>query len=283
MSQADYDRIARAIRFIDRNYADQPSLEAVAGAAGLSPFHLQRLFRRWAGISPKRFLQVVTVAHAKAALARSSSVLDAAFASGLSGPSRLHDLMVACDGVTPGEFRARGAGLTIRTGFHDGPFGPYLIGLTTRGICYLGFVDEGEAGALADLAGRYPAAELVADPVATGRMARALFAGGSLSLHLIGTNHQVKVWQALLAIPPGAVTTYGGLAERLGEGRASARAIAGAVAANPVAYLVPCHRVIRGSGALGGYYYGLTRKRAMLAWEAAYHPIATPEPAAAAV
>ncbi len=277
---SDYARVAKAIAYLEANAESQPELADVARHIGLSPFHFQRLFRRWAGISPKRFLQFITVEHAKRSLAESQSVLDATFAVGLSGPSRLHDLFVACEAMTPGEFRRQGEGLEVAYGFHPSPFGLCVLALTQRGICGLGFAEPGaEAAALADLEARWPKARFRADPARSGAVFAAI-AGrlgwtgdgergprAPVKLHLIGTNFQVKVWEGLLRIPPGCVTSYDALSARIGHPGA-ARAVAGAVAANPVSLLIPCHRVIRGSGLVSGYYWGVARKRAILAWEA---------------
>ena len=282
----DYDRIEQALRFIEDNSQAQPDLESIARELELSPHHFQRLFRRWAGISPKRFLQALTVEHAKRALAGSQSVLDASYDAGLSGPGRLHDLFVACEAMTPGEYKRLGAGLAIRFGFHESPFGEALVMQTERGVCGLAFVVDDEAAALADMTGRWPAARLIADPATTRPIAARIFApldaggakaAGPIPLLLKGTNFQIQVWRALLRIPSGHVVSYDQIARALGRPGA-ARAVGGAVAANPVSYLVPCHRVIQQSGAIGGYYWGPARKRAMLGWEAARfaHPEPTP-------
>ncbi len=268
----DYRRVEKAILFLDRHFPAQPSLEEVARSAGLSSYHFQRLFRRWAGISPKRFLQFLTLDYAKRALAESRSILDAAYAAGLSSPSRLHDLFVAAEAVTPGEFRKRGAGLEIRYGFHPSPFGECLVARTERGICALFFVlRDSRQGTLDELRSRWPAAELVEDPKATEPLAKQAFSangrGRKVPLDLQGTNFQLKVWQALLEIPLGAVASYEKIAERVGK-PAATRAVGTAVGQNPIAFLIPCHRVIRKVGAIGNYHGGATRKRAMLAWEA---------------
>ena len=272
----DYTRIERAIVFLDENFRDQPRLEEIAATVHLSPFHFQRLFTRWAGISPKRFLQTLTLNHAKATLAESRSVLDAAFDAGLSGPSRLHDLFVTHESVTPGEFKRQGQGLHIDYGFHATPFGECLLAVTGRGICALGFVErEGETAVLERLAAGWPRAELREAPRCTGKIARLLFGTESSSapakepvrIFLHGTAFQIKVWEALLRIPTGALASYDEIARRLGKPGA-ARAVGRAVAENPIAYLIPCHRVIRKSGAIGEYRWGAPRKRAMLAWEA---------------
>ena len=273
----DYHRIEQALRFIEDNYQAQPDLESVARELGLSPHHFQRLFRRWAGISPKRFLQALTVEQAKRALAGSQSVLDASYDAGLSGPGPLHDLFVACEAMTPGEYKRLGAGLAIRFGFHESPFGEALVMHTERGVCGLAFVVDDEAAALADMTRRWPAARFIADPATTRAIAARIFAlpdaggakaAGPIPLLLKGTNFQIQVWQALLRIPSGHVVSYDQIARAIGRPGA-ARAVGGAVAANPVSYLVPCHRVIQQSGAIGGYYWGPARKRAMLGWEAA--------------
>jgi len=266
----DYARVERAIRFLRENADRRPSLSEVARGAGLSPAHFQRLFTRWAGISPKRFLQFLAKEHAVERLRRSTTVLDAAWDAGLSGPGRLHDLIVSVEAATPGELASGGRGLAIAWGFSPTPFGVCLVGVTGRGICHLSFVGSGgRRGALADLHRRWPRAVLREDRVLAARTAERAFAGtgrGKLSLHLAGTNFQLKVWEALLRIPPGAATSYGEVARRIGRSGA-ARAVAGAVAANPVAWIIPCHRVLRSLGGMGGYRWGLERKQAMLGWE----------------
>jgi len=274
MPTTDYTRVERAIRFLDDHAREQPDLGTVAAAAGLSPHHFQRLFRRWAGISPKRFVQFLTAGHARALLARAHGTLDAALASGLSGPGRLHDLMVNVYAATPGELRAGGAGLVIRCGFAPTPFGECLLARTPRGICHLAFADDGRRAALQTLAARWPQARLVRDDAGSTTLARRLFAPAAprnaqpLALHLHGTNFQIRVWEALIRIPAGAALSYQDLARSLGAPRAT-RAVASAVAANSVALLIPCHRVLRKSGAFGDYRWGATRKQALLGWEAA--------------
>ena len=279
MPARDYRRVEAAIAYLRENVESQPSLGDVAAHVGLSPFHFERLFRRWAGTTPKRFLQAATLARAKAALAESRSVLDAAYDAGLSGPGRLHDLFVAVEAVTPGDFKRGGDGLTIRYGVHETPLGPALVGLTARGLCALSFVDDGaEAAAVADLAAAWPEAVLVEDAGATRAVAEAavlrasgdLVGGGGrapLRVLLRGTNFQLQVWQALLRIPPGRVLAYDDVAALLGRPTA-ARAGGRAGGPNPGAVLIPCHRVLRKDGALGGYRWGLDRKRALLAREA---------------
>ncbi len=273
--QADYDRIAQAIRYLDANHTQQPSLDELAAHLHVSPYHLQRVFKRWAGISPKRFLQFITVEHAKHLLADSHSVLDATYAAGLSSPGRLHDLFVAVEAVTPGEFKAQGAGLTLAYGRHRTPFGACLLAVSERGVTDLAFLngDGGEA-ALAELRTRWPAATLVRDEQATAPYAERIFAGDPmdearpLPLLLKGTNFQLKVWQALLHIPAGHVCSYADVAAHLGQPRA-AQAVGQAVGANPVAFLIPCHRVIRQTGVISDYRWGAARKKAILGWEMA--------------
>lgn len=271
MSHPDYRRVETAIRYLDRHYDRQPSLDQVARAAGTSPFHFQRLFKRWAGVSPKRFLQYLTIARARSALDGGASVLAASYDAGLSGPGRLHDLFVAVDAVTPGEFKAAGRGLAIRWGIHPSPVGPALIARTDRGICALEFVADPRR-ALARLARRWPGAILRLAPDETAPFAarcfdRAASGDGPITLHVQGTNFQLKVWEALLALSPGELVTYGELARRMGRPGA-ARAVGSAVARNPVGYLIPCHRVILSSGAFGNYQWGAARKRALIGWEA---------------
>jgi AraC family transcriptional regulator of adaptative response/methylated-DNA-[protein]-cysteine methyltransferase len=266
----DYQRIGQAIRFLEDNVQRQPTLEEVAAHVGLSEYHFQRLFTRWAGISPKRFLQFLTRENAKALLAR-TSVLEAAYAAGLSSPGRLHDLFVQTEAVTPGEYKAKGAGLEIRYGFHPTPFGECLLAETGRGICFLAFVDGDREAILARLRGDWSNARLVEDPAGTAPTVANIFSpqpGAALTVHLRGTNFQIKVWEALLRLPPGGVTSYETLAAQIGLKRA-ARAVANAVAHNPVAYLIPCHRVLRKSGDFGGYHYGTARKKAILVRELA--------------
>jgi AraC family transcriptional regulator of adaptative response/methylated-DNA-[protein]-cysteine methyltransferase len=263
---SDYARIAEAIHFIDRSSQSQPGLEAVAHHLGLSAFHTQRLFKRWAGVSPKRLLQCLTVEHAKQLLLDSTSVLDTALEVGLSGGSRLHDHFVALEAVSPGEYQQRGAGLTIRYGFGASPFGKVLVGRTERGVCALSFPPGREEG-VEWLRDQWPGAELRSDAAAAGRITREIFEHGErVPLFVRGTNFQVQVWRALLAIPAGEVSTYGRIAGAIGRSRAS-RAVGGAVGANRVAFLIPCHRVLRELGLTGGYRWGTDRKRAMLAWE----------------
>lgn len=269
----DYERIARAIAYLRRHTGDQPDLAAAARHVNLSEHHFQRVFTRWAGVSPKRFLQYLTVEHAKSRLATAQGVLDVAGTVGLSGPGRLHDLFVTLEAMTPGEYKAGGAGLAIQYGVHETPFGRALIAMTARGICGLRFIDDERAG-IERLRRQWPGAELRPSPAATAPVAERLFgplasrSGDALALLVKGSNFQVKVWRALLDLPFGSLATYGGIATRIGI-PAAARAVGAAVGANPVAWLIPCHRVIRESGALGGYRWGVERKAAILGWEAA--------------
>lgn len=271
----DYDRIEEAIRFLEANFRRQPSLEEIAAHTGLSPFHFQRCFRRWAGVTPKQFLQYLTLGYAKERLRQSRNLLDTSLDCGLSGPGRLHDLFVTLDALTPGEYKALGAGLLIRYGFHPTPFGTCLIALTERGVCALRFVtDEERAGALAAVQQEWERSRLEEDREATAAAVAQIFGEGStegeprLRLLVKGTNFQVKVWEALLRIPAGRVVSYGDLARMIGAPSAS-RAVGSAVGDNPVGFLIPCHRVIRETGVISGYRWGTARKRAILAWEAA--------------
>ncbi len=267
----DYQRIEQAIQYLEAHYQRQPELNEIAGHVGLSEYHFQRLFTRWVGISPKRFLQFLTKEGAKELLQR-SNVLNSAHGVGLSGPGRLHDLLVQTEAVTPGEYKARGAGLTIRYGFHATPFGECLLGLTERGICHLGFTGPGRDAALANLLEDWKEARLIEDAAATGPLIAPIFSlqrnPSPIALFLTGTNFQLKVWEALLRIPTGVVCTYEGLAAEIGH-PAAIRAAGTAVGRNPVAVLIPCHRVINKTGILGNYRYGSARKKALLGWETA--------------
>lgn len=273
---ADYTLVAQAIAYLEEHFQSQPSLDDLAAHLHVSPFHLQRVFTRWAGISPKRFLQFLTVDYAKALLDESRSVLDAAYEAGLSGPGRLHDLFVTLEAVTPGEFKNQGAGLEIVYGRHDTPFGECLLAATPRGICALNFLNGGGWEAAVDqLRQDWPAATLREDAQATAPLVAQIFGVERdqtvppLRLWVKGTNFQVQVWSALLRIPPGAVWTYGDVARAIDQPKA-ARAVGSALRANPVAYLIPCHRVIRAGGVVRDYRWGATRKKAMLGWEAAH-------------
>ena len=268
----DFARIAKAIRFIDERFREQPSLEDVAAHAGLSEFHFNRLFRRWAGVTPKQYLAAVTGAAARDALAANASVLDAAYAVGLSGPGRLHDLVVTLDAMTPGEMKAEGSGLTVRFGYSNTPFGRALFAATDRGLLHLGFVEvSGESAALDGLRARAPRATFVRDDDVARSLAKRIWAGASrkgapLRLNVAGTNFQLKVWQALIDLGSRNRAHYSGIASAIGSAGGS-RAVGSAVGANPIAWLIPCHHVLRKSGGLGGYHWGEDRKRAMLAWE----------------
>lgn len=265
-----YARMARAIRYLSEHYAEQPDLDAAASVAALSPYHFQRLFTRYVGVSPKAFVANLTLEHAKTELAKGASVMDAALDAGLSGPSRLHDLCLKIEAMTPGAYAKGGEGLTIRYGFHPSYFGTALVMATDKGVCGLAFGDEGEeAEMLTDMTGRWPKARFIEDASATAGYAERIFATrGEVPIVLIGTPWQVKVWRALLAIPPGKVTTYRALAQKVSKPNA-ARAAGAAVGRNPISWLIPCHRVLGSDGALHGYHWGLARKRAMLAFEAA--------------
>jgi AraC family transcriptional regulator of adaptative response/methylated-DNA-[protein]-cysteine methyltransferase len=273
----DFARIARAIRFIDANFRTQPRLAAIAAHARLSEFHFNRLFRRWAGLTPRQYLAFVTAHAARAALVSTPSVLEAAYSVGLSGPSRLHDLLVTLDAVTPGELKARGFGLQLDCGFTDTPFGKALLANTSRGLSHLAFIEPGgEVAALATLAAHWPEARLARDDEAAAQLAGRIWstsaeaaatpAAAPLRLAVKGTNFQLRVWQALLEIGSAAPITYAALARAAGVA-GGARAVGNAVGANPVAWLIPCHNVLRQDGGLGGYRWGADRKRAMLAWQ----------------
>jgi len=262
----DYQRIARSIAWIGEHFRERPGLEDMARAAGVSPHHYARLFRRWAGVTPGRYLRALNLAAAKQAMDTGAGVLAASLGAGLSGPGRLHDLFVEFEAVTPGDYRTRGRDLEIRWGVADSPFGHCLAGLTGRGLCYLGFVDAPGA-APADLASRWPAARLAADPSAAARAVEAAFGGESPPRAWVrGTNFQVRVWRALLELEPGETTTYGDVARRM-ERPGAARAVGRAVGDNPLGVLIPCHRVLRGDGGLGGYRWGTDRKLAVITWE----------------
>ena len=270
--QRHYAIVARAIGFIRENSRRQPSLAEIATAVHLSEFHLQRIFAAWTGISPKRFLQFLTKEYAKQALRDCDDVLSVSAAAGLSGGGRLHDLMVSCEAMTPGEIKAGGRGVEVGWGHAATPFGEALIGWTPRGICHLAFCDDDQVSAAARLAAQWPAATLIADDAEAACLAARIFPGrqrsGRLHLILRGTNYQIKVWEALIGIEPSQRISYGKLAAMAGAPQAQ-RAAGSALAANTIAYLIPCHRVIRESGDSGNYRWGPERKAAMLAWEAA--------------
>lgn len=271
---SDYDRMAQAIAYLTRHAHSQPTLADIAAHLQLSPFHFQRLFCRWVGVTPKRYLQVLTVERAKQLLRESRPLLDVTDAVGLSSGSRLHDHFIHLEAATPGEFKAAGEGMTIGCGLHETPFGPVFIGATARGICGLEFVDGGGIeNARTRLAKKWPHARFRENQSQTRALASALFSGNitperPLSLYVSGTNFQVSVWKALLQIPSGQVASYASIAKAIGRPRAS-RAVGGAVGDNPIAFAIPCHRVICQNGDLGGYHWGEIRKQAIHAWEAA--------------
>lgn len=273
---SDYQRIARMIEYLDEHYTDQPDLAALAEHVGLSPFHFHRLFSRWAGITPKDFIECLTLNHAKELLRQGESILDAAFGAGLSGPGRLHDLCVKLEAASPGEMKSGGSGCKIRFGFARTPFGDWLAAENARGVCHVAFVEErNSTAAVAALRESWPEAQLKSDASVAARLAALVFdnskAPGSrpaLRAFVRGTDFQVRVWRALLQIPAGALVSYGRLANLVGHPEAS-RAVGSAVGQNPLAYLIPCHRVIRETGVVKGYRWGDTRKRALLAWESA--------------
>lgn len=266
-----YEVVAQAIRYLRAQALQQPTLAELAQAVHLSEFHLQRVFAQWAGISPKRFLQYLTKEYARQALREAQDVLSVAYDSGLSGGSRLHDLMVSCEAMTPGEIRRGGAGVTVGWGQADTPFGAALVGWTPRGLCYLAFLDGDAAGRQQELQAAWPAATLARDDGAAQRLLAQVFPAtpqpGRLHLLLRGTNFQLKVWEALLRLPPGQRVSYTQLAAMAGVPKAQ-RAVGSALAANQIGWLIPCHRVIRESGDSGHYRWGGERKAAMLAWEA---------------
>ncbi len=270
----DYSTVRRVIEMITENYREQPGLDDIAGRLGQSPTQLQKTFTRWAGLSPKAFLQAVTLDHAKRLLRQEElPLLETSFEVGLSGPGRLHDLFVTHEAMSPGEWKARGAGLTIRYGLHPSPFGGALVMITDRGLAGLAFTDEPDGmDAFEDMASRWPNAHYVEDVEATAAYAERIFdpkrwdPKAPLRVVLIGSDFQVRVWEALLRIPMGCAVTYSSIAEKLGQPTAS-RAVGAAVGRNPISFVVPCHRALGKSGALTGYHWGLTRKRAMLGWE----------------
>lgn len=272
IAPSDYTRIARAITWLDEHAQHHPALADAATAAGLSTAHFQRLFTQWAGISPKRYLQARTADVALDLLRGGRSVLDAAYAAGLSGPSRLHDLVLHAEAVTPGQLKSRGAGLTITFGWRATQFGDALLAITPIGLCHLAFSSSGgRAAAESDLRARWPAASFARDDDAIAPFGARAFPesaahGGPLALHVRGTNFQLRVWKALLRVPAGTITKYGSIARDIGKPTAS-RAVGTAVGDNPISWLIPCHRVLRGDGGIGGYAWGVERKRTMLVWE----------------
>jgi len=271
----EYARIEKAIRYIRSNVSTQPGLGEIASHVGLSPFHFQRLFSRWAGVSPKRFLEYLTVDHAKKLLGESLTVMDTSHTLGLTSPSRLHDHFISMEAITPGEFKARGAGIEIYYGIHSCPFGSMLLAQSQRGICTLSFIldDQSLEHEIDALHRQWPDARISEESARTAETAGRIFTApyrqsGRIYLTVRGTNFQVNVWKALLKIPPGHISSYQEIAAQLGAPRAF-RAVASAIAANPVGYLIPCHRVLRSNGDLGGYKWGTERKHALIAWEAA--------------
>lgn len=273
-AEGDYAIVRRAIAHIRGHWRDQPDIDTIAEAAGVTPDELHHLFRRWCGLTPKGFLQALTLEHARSLLRDSASILDAAYEVGLSGPGRLHDLFVTHEAMSPGEWKSGGEGLTLRFGFHASPFGSALVIATERGLCGLAFADEGEeAKALADMRSRWPRAAFVEDRSITAPLARRIFDPTTwrpdqpLKVIMIGTDFEVRVWETLLRIPMGRASTYSDIARKVGNPKA-ARAVGAAVGRNPVCFVVPCHRVLGRSGDLTGYHWGLTRKRAILGWEA---------------
>jgi AraC family transcriptional regulator of adaptative response/methylated-DNA-[protein]-cysteine methyltransferase len=273
-STSDYDVVRRAIEFISLRWRAQPSLDEIAAHVGMKPLALQRLFTRWAGLSPKGFLQAVTLDRARTLLSDSASVLDASYEVGLSGPARLHDLFVSHEAMTPGDWKAKGEGLVIRYGFHPSPFGTALTMATDRGLAGLAFADEGgEDGALADMCSRWPRATYVEDLVTTAPYVRRIFdpatwrADRPLRIVMIGSDFELTVWEALLRVPFGRAATYSDIAGLIGRPTA-ARAVGSAIGRNPLSFVIPCHRILGKDGGLHGYHWGLTRKRAILGWEA---------------
>jgi AraC family transcriptional regulator, regulatory protein of adaptative response / methylated-DNA-[protein]-cysteine methyltransferase len=271
---ADYDVVRKAIGHIRGHWREQPEIETIAEAAGVTPTELHHLFRRWAGLTPKAFLQALTLNGARELLRDSASVLDATYEVGLSGPGRLHDLFVTHEAMSPGEWKSGGEGLTVRFGFHPSPFGSALVMATERGLAGLAFADPGEEkAALADMQSRWPRATYVEDSARTAAIARRIFDPSQwnpsepLRVVLIGTDWEVRVWDTLLKIPMGRLVTYSDIAGKVDAPKA-ARAVGAAVGKNPVSFVVPCHRVVGKAGELTGYHWGITRKRAMLGWEA---------------
>jgi AraC family transcriptional regulator of adaptative response/methylated-DNA-[protein]-cysteine methyltransferase len=270
----DYDSVRRAIAFISENWRAQPTIEAIADAASVTPDELHHLFRRWAGLTPKAFMQALTLDHAKALLRDSASVLDAALDSGLSGPGRLHDLFVTHEAMSPGEWKTGGAGMTLSYGFHASPFGTAIVIASGRGLAGLAFADPGEEqAAFADMRRRWPRASFVEDQAGTAVLAQRIFdpqlwrPEQPLRVVLIGTDFEVRVWQTLLKIPMGRAVSYSDIAANISRPTAS-RAVGAAIGKNPISFVVPCHRALGKSGALTGYHWGITRKQAMLGWEA---------------
>ncbi len=271
----DYKRIEKAIQFIEDNFTSQPTLDEIAHSVHLSKYHFNRIFKRWAGIGPVRFLQFITLAYTKQNLAKSKSILETSLEAGLSGPGRLHDLFVSFDAMTPGDFKKQGAGVEIAYGFCDSPFGECLAAKTKRGICHFGFVQEdSRSKAVNQLFDKWPEAEFTENFISINSIVNSIFThdptreSQPFNLFIKGTNFQINVWKALLKIPGGSVVSYQDIASYIGRPKAF-RAVASAIALNPVAYLIPCHRVIAKSGKIHKYRWGSLRKKAMIGWEAA--------------
>lgn len=274
-NRQDYETVRRAIEYLTRKFREQPEVEAVAAAMKTDPRTLNELFRRWCGLTPKAFLQAVTLDNAKQLLAQSPNILETSYELGLSGPGRLHDLFVVHEAMSPGEWKTGGEGLEIRYGFHPSPFGTALVMVTKRGLCGLAFADPGkESAALKDMRARWKNADYAEDSAATADIAARIFQSERwkpdtpLRVVLIGTDFEVRVWETLLKVPLGRAATYSDVAKKIGKDNA-ARAVGAAVGKNPISFVVPCHRIVGVSGALTGYHWGLTRKRAMLGWEQA--------------
>jgi len=278
--ELDYNRIAEAIKFFRENFKAQPSLDEVAEHVHLSPFHFQRMFLQWAGVTPKQFLQYLSVEHAKEILKKTgASLFDTAYETGLSGTGRLHDLFIKVEGMTPGEYKNGGASLIINYSFADTPFGKVIVASTDKGICHMAFVDDGEQKALEQLKNTFPNATYLQIVDRIQQNALFIFTQDwsqldEIKLHLKGTDFQLKVWETLLQVPPGGLTTYGDLAKKAGYIGAS-RAVGTSIGNNPVAFLIPCHRVIKSTGEMGQYHWGSTRKNAIIGWEAALKSGAT--------
>lgn len=270
--QIDYQRIEKAIHFINEHFKDQPSLDRIAEAVHVSPFHFQKMFSEWAGVSPKKFMQYISLGYARELLKNNMTLLDTAYETGLSGPGRLHDLFVTIEGMTPGEFKNGGADLRINYCFAESPFGKIIVASTHKGVCHMHF-EEDEQKALHDLQARFPAA--LFHQITDKFQQDALFIFqedwqqlDQIKLHLAGTPFQLKVWESLLKIPMGGLSTYGNIAQNIGNVKSS-RAVGTAIGSNPVAFLIPCHRVIQSSGKVGGYMWGANKKTAIIGWEAA--------------
>jgi AraC family transcriptional regulator, regulatory protein of adaptative response / methylated-DNA-[protein]-cysteine methyltransferase len=270
----DYERVRAVLANLTENWRDQPSLDELAKPVGMSAEHLQRVFSRWAGLTPKAFLQALTLDHARAMLKDSASILETSLEVGLSGPGRLHDLFVTHEGMSPGAYKTKGAGINISYGFHPSPFGLALVMVTAQGLCGMGFSDQGgEAAALEDMQRRWSNAQYTEDSAKTAPYAARIFApdkwkdGQPLRITFIGSDFEIRVWEKLLKIPMGRAVTYGDIATSIDKAKA-ARAVGAAVGRNPISFVVPCHRVIGKSGDITGYHWGLTRKRAILGWEA---------------